>query len=692
MKRFIACVILLFAVSTIRTYSQSPTGEIRGQIRDSHTHALLDYVTVKLQRNGLVIATVTSDSGFYEFKLLQPGNYTVTIANLGYETTNVPLLVHADEISFAHIQLDPSAKGLLRDVVIERKKPLVDPEGKAGGTVSYKEVMRLPSRSAHSFAGVDSRASSPGIRGGRAEGTAYYIDGVRASDRVSTRGSKAPVVPGIVAGQLTASEINDFGKWELWKDISADLLKLYRVEWKLGLKERYTVRVVNAAGRPETNVKAELINDSGVTVWESRTDNAGTAELWADADSGHAKEPYDIRVSKGNEVAMARDVTPDRQGATVRMNVHCDPSRNADIAFVVDATGSMGDEIRYLKAELRDVIEDARKMNKDIRFRLGSVFYRDHTDEYVTRISPFSEDERETIRFINDQYADGGGDGPEAVDEALEVAISGLDWSEDARTRIIFLLLDAPPHGAQDNISRMHRIMKEASAAGIRIIPIASSGTDKSCEYLMRELALATNGTYITLTDHSGIGGAHIKPTTDSYDVELLNGLLKKVIQRYCYMPSCSGHQADLTALTDTMSVRVIAKEKGDLPGGFLKAFFSKQQAKDSEVAMADTLAHQMTDTSGKPGTAATVVPEQPTEKVLLKYFPNPTTDVLNITTSRAVSLILLTDVGGKLLQEIKAEGQRDLTLDMSAYPAGNYFLRCEHKGQWLVGKVVVVR
>jgi len=95
-----------------------------------------------------------------------------------------------------------------------------------------------------------------------------------------------------------------------------------------------------------------------------------------------------------------------------------------DIVFAVDGTSSMSDEILYLKSELLDVISRIRETNEDIDYRVGSVFYRDHRDEYLTRTSPLSSDESQLIEFVKAQYASGGGDYPEAVDAALEETLA----------------------------------------------------------------------------------------------------------------------------------------------------------------------------------------------------------------------------------------------------------------------------
>ena len=70
----------------------------------------------------------------------------------------------------------------------------------------------------------------------------------------------------------------------------------------------------------------------------------------------------------------------------------------------------------------------------------------------------------------------------------------------------------------------------QAAAQGIRIIPVAASGVDKGTEFLLRFIDISTGGTYSFLTDDSGIGNSHIEPTVGSYQVELLNDLLGRLV------------------------------------------------------------------------------------------------------------------------------------------------------------------
>ncbi len=209
-----------------------------------------------------------------------------------------------------------------------------------------------------------------------------------------------------------------------------------------------------------------------------------------------------------------------------------------DIVFTVDATSSMSDEIHYLKSELLDVIDKIQETNDDIEFRTGSVFYRDLRDEYLTRVSPLSSNKDDIIDFVMKQNASGGGDKPEAVDDALEETLN-LDWNIDA-LKLVFLILDAPPHEDEETMKNIRRQIKEAAEKGIKLIPITASGIGRETEFLMKFLAMMTNGTYVFITDDSGIGEAHLAPVVTDYEIEKLNDCMVRLITQYSKSYSCN--------------------------------------------------------------------------------------------------------------------------------------------------------
>ncbi len=75
-------------------------------------------------------------------------------------------------------------------------------------------------------------------------------------------------------------------------------------------------------------------------------------------------------------------------------------------------------------------------------------------------------------------------------------------------------------------VNDLNAIIKKAAEKGIKIIPVSASGVNKDTEFLFRFFAVATNGTYVFITNNSGIGGDHIEATVGDYEVELLNDLM----------------------------------------------------------------------------------------------------------------------------------------------------------------------
>ena len=209
-----------------------------------------------------------------------------------------------------------------------------------------------------------------------------------------------------------------------------------------------------------------------------------------------------------------------------------------ELMLVVDVTGSMGDELIFLQKELADVIERVEKDNANAELRLSLLFYRDHGDSEVFSFCDFATLKKDVMgmaKLLNTlagQRADGGGDTPEAVDEALQMAMNA-SWSQDATTKIIFHVLDAPPHSKTENKDTYFAAVQSAAEQGIRICPVICSGADSLTEYLCRQTAIYTGGTFVFVTNDSGIGNAHHDPGLPNVTVEYLNDLMVRLVNGY---------------------------------------------------------------------------------------------------------------------------------------------------------------
>jgi hypothetical protein len=360
-----------------------------------------------------------------------------------------------------------------------------------------------------------------------------YGSGSSAGSPGSGSGDSTQQQP-VNPGQITAAEWNDLLEWDFWLDLGQNTeFNQAKVNWLFNPSKRYSFVVKDIQSFPVTGCEVTLKNIQGDILWKSLTDNEGKAELWLNLNGGSEDQPTATLKYLNEKITIADPVEIGAGINEVTMATIAATELTADILFVVDATGSMTDEINYLKSELLDVIGRVGELNSQLSLRVGSVFYRDEGDEFLTRVSPFSTDLSSTLNFINNQEADGGGDYEEAVHTALNTAITQLSWSENARARLLFLLLDAPPHHTNAIVSDLNDIIMNAAEKGIKIIPVSASGINKDTEFLFRFFATATNGTYVFITNDSGIGGDHIQATVGDYEIELLNDLIVRLITRY---------------------------------------------------------------------------------------------------------------------------------------------------------------
>lgn len=360
------------------------------------------------------------------------------------------------------------------------------------------------------------------------------VESASAEDRadVATDSSENDSQKQIEAGQITAGEWNDLNNWDFWESLNGNSeFSQMSSYWKYNFENRIAVNV-KSNSENVIDIPVTLLNSQNEIIWASRTNNKGNAELWPLLENKDQSNIQNLKIKIGDQIF--ENIETYKKGTInklVLQNTYRQKSeQNIDIAFMVDATGSMGDEIDYLKEELTDVISQVKNKNQNLKINMGAVFYRDKGDQYVTKVSPFSANSSNTVSFIKEQSADGGGDFPEAVETALDESINNLQWSENATSRILFLVLDAPPHYDDQIITQIHNLIQTASKKGIRIIPITASGIDKETEFLMRYMAIATNGTYVFITNDSGIGNDHIIASVGNYQVEYLNQLMARLI------------------------------------------------------------------------------------------------------------------------------------------------------------------
>ena len=363
-----------------------------------------------------------------------------------------------------------------------------------------------------------------------------YPDGGSGDSGVS--GEITPIRP----GQLTAAAHNDNDYYEDWLKLfykgqtSEDNGKFVEhITDNFGLYSLSRVKVTVTCGENVVEQAAVTCTKDDKTLFSAMTDAAGVAYLFPQKSSGDITVSCvinnKIQIKKTTYSATDRDVKVNFENGT------SEKAKLIQLMFVIDATGSMGDEMNYLKAELGNVIERVvAKHSGDITIHLGFVFYRDDSDKQKFVVAYFKDvtdknDYAEMQDILASVTASGGGDYPEALDEAMLMAVN-KQWAADG-TKIIFNLLDAPCHRTEEDKANYSSAVAAAAAKGIRICPVLASGADQFTEYLVRQAAILTGGTFTYITDDSGIGGSHHDPDLPNDVIELMNDMLVRLVDGY---------------------------------------------------------------------------------------------------------------------------------------------------------------
>lgn len=170
-----------------------------------------------------------------------------------------------------------------------------------------------------------------------------------------------------------------------------------------------------------------------------------------------------------------------------------------DLAFCIDTTGSMSGEIEMVKTKTKEMVAKLAAGKPAPVVRVGLVAYRDRGDEYVTRVFQFTEDIDKVVKDISNLKADGGGDSPEAVNEALHAALNELTWDKSKKTaKLLFLIGDAEP-SIYPNDYKWEDEAKSAISRGIQINTIGCDGLDTNGTQVFEKIAKLSDGRYETL-------------------------------------------------------------------------------------------------------------------------------------------------------------------------------------------------
>jgi len=179
--------------------------------------------------------------------------------------------------------------------------------------------------------------------------------------------------------------------------------------------------------------------------------------------------------------------------------------KTVEVCFVLDTTGSMGGLINGAKQKIWSIASQIAQRQDSPKIRFSLVAYRDRGDSYVTQLTDLNEDLDVVHDKLMKYQANGGGDTPESVNQALHEAVTKLKWTEGAHvTRIVFLVGDAPPHMDYEQDIDYTVTCKLAQERGITINAI-QCGVMKETILPWQHISKLGGGQYIALPQDGGV-------------------------------------------------------------------------------------------------------------------------------------------------------------------------------------------
>lgn len=353
-----------------------------------------------------------------------------------------------------------------------------------------------------------SRVETIGKGGGRGAGVGYGSGGGGARPVKSSAGVK---FEGEVDGAMKAAEAKGPLKAGSTDDNSdfKGYLKFLET-WASREGVRGDFQPLDVAGRVFIKiVDGDRVPLPGVAITVS--DPRTKAPLWKATTYGDGRAPYYPKlfgpaVQQGGRLEVAAKIggkavstTWDGQSDLTLAGdgpVQASPGLALDVVFLIDTTGSMGDELEQIKSSLLAVTGELQGKRADLQLRYAAVAYKDIDDDYVTMAHPFTDDTAAFSEAMQALTASGGGDLPESLNQGFNRAVEGLEWRPEA-AKVVFLVADAPPQMRFKGDVLYGDSAVRAVGLGIRVHSVAASGLDPLGTLVLRQVAQLTRGKFI---------------------------------------------------------------------------------------------------------------------------------------------------------------------------------------------------
>ncbi len=282
------------------------------------------------------------------------------------------------------------------------------------------------------------------------------------------------------------------------------------------------------------------------------------------------------------------------------------------VVFALDATGSMSGLISAAKDKIWSIVNSLTQTEITPDIEVGLVFYRDRGDAFITKRIQLTDSMDMVYSELMEIQAQGGGDGPESVNQGLNEAVELFNWDKDTSTyKSVFLVGDYEPHMNYKHDVPYYITCKIAKSRDI-VLNAILMGNNKTAERIWKEIALCNDGAYVNVNMNANditintpydsriasisdqldglryyYGRTEIKNAGNGYKTKGLTTSAyaaagvkaqRAEYNSYFFMKSSSSKQNELLGDLASKNVRLDTLKKAELPDEF------KHLSKDSLV------------------------------------------------------------------------------------------------------------
>jgi len=240
----------------------------------------------------------------------------------------------------------------------------------------------------------------------------------------------------------------------------------------------------------------------------------------------------------------------------------CVSAKKADIVFVFDTTGSMGDEINDMTTISKSFADNLAASGID--YRLGLTEFKDfpvvckETSCGSSGDFPYKVYNSGTLTassatfksWLNTLSASGGSDEPESVLAAMRHTVTDQKWRGGDATKIVILISDAYPHPdgqcCNQEGNTLGGIISALASSGIKVYVVGPD--DES----MEKMAFDTGGKFYLIRS-----GATLEPI-----LEDITGAISCTFE-VAGEPSCDGNRLDVCVQLKGRSGQIIPYRAG---------------------------------------------------------------------------------------------------------------------------------